>query len=504
MVFYYLPNVGQWLSYNDILRAQANSPATYAYPSGSLVNDNGTIYLISGAAKIPFTNYAAFKGLGYSLKNVVKGGLSNYTPVKSYAITTANMAHPWSSWLWYSGTIYYSHETGLIGVPSFDIFTKNGGNLKYIIKANKYDLAVLNASPNLPVLSYNDTRLYSQPLLTSVPQPPTTTTPFCADCVNATVGPAKYVLGPMANAIDNPFFVLPSTGGMLGYTANQASYVMSGADVPGLALTGQVAIDKGTKGNFDECGSWLASAYQDVNIIRAWYHAEQSCDYATGTTNKSVAYAESYDGGKTFVKPNYPLNQILTGTGTPTEGQQTGLGDFTVVKFNGYYYAYFINYSNPQQWAYGVARSKISDGGQPGTWLKYYNGDFTEKGLGGKASPLQNISGSSVYNLSNNTLVSVGGPLSNGGLYLSFSTDGVNWTKMSKPLLYFEDQNWNRSPSAKELYAYASLIPTNGQQPLGNSFYLYYMYLNPGQDFTQRYLISRTVTLNMVSGQPAP
>jgi hypothetical protein len=32
------------------------------YPTGTLVNDSGTIYFISGSVKVPFTNWGAFSG----------------------------------------------------------------------------------------------------------------------------------------------------------------------------------------------------------------------------------------------------------------------------------------------------------------------------------------------------------------------------------------------------------------------------------------------------------
>lgn len=132
----------------------------YSYSSGSLVNENGTIYFISGHTKIPFTNWPAFVGLGYSLSNVIKGDLSSYPAASTYFITTANAAHPWGSWILHNRTIYYAHETGLIGVPSWDVFINNGGNAKYIIKANSYDIQTLNTNPNLPILTTNDPRVY--------------------------------------------------------------------------------------------------------------------------------------------------------------------------------------------------------------------------------------------------------------------------------------------------------------------------------------------------------
>lgn len=152
------------LSYNELLVAQGKvlDASVYAYPTGSVVNDSGTIYFISGATKVPFTNLKAFKDLGYSLKNVVKGNLGNYTLSNGYVISTGNAQHPWGGWLTYKNTVYYNDASGLIGVPSSAIFLANGGLWKNLIKANKYDVAVLKQNPNLPVLTENDPRVAGQ------------------------------------------------------------------------------------------------------------------------------------------------------------------------------------------------------------------------------------------------------------------------------------------------------------------------------------------------------
>lgn len=143
-----------------VLGASVN--VSYPYPSGSLVNDSGTIYFISGATKIPFTNWQAFVGLGYSPSNVVKGDVSDYTPAQSYTINTANAAHPWGQWL-YRGTVYYSTQAGMIAVPSAAVFLNNGGQWNLLVKANKYDLTALAANPGLPLLASNDPRIIGLP-----------------------------------------------------------------------------------------------------------------------------------------------------------------------------------------------------------------------------------------------------------------------------------------------------------------------------------------------------
>ncbi len=94
------------------------------------------------------------------MKNVVSGNLDAYT-LSTYVISSAKAAHPWGTWLLYKGTIYYSHQSGIIGVPSYDIFKTNGGNSNYVLPANTADIEILNqASSTLPLLQNNDTRLY--------------------------------------------------------------------------------------------------------------------------------------------------------------------------------------------------------------------------------------------------------------------------------------------------------------------------------------------------------
>ncbi len=187
-----LQNSAKALTYQELSQAQQGNvlgDSTYLYPTGSLVNDSGTIYFIDGTIKIPFTNWQAFVGLGYSLRNVVKGDLSAYTPSASYSITTANADHAWGSWLLYNGTVYYSTQQGLVPVPSWAVFLNNGGQSKFIVKANKYDLADLNNNPNLPTLAMSDTRVTGQ-------QTPSNTLAFQPVSVPATTSPSTTASTP--------------------------------------------------------------------------------------------------------------------------------------------------------------------------------------------------------------------------------------------------------------------------------------------------------------------
>jgi hypothetical protein len=162
------------------------------YPSGSLVNDNGTIYLIRGNQKVPFSTWQSFTGLGYSLKNVVAGDTGGYTTSASYTASAA-AAHPWGSWLSNDGTVYYSTSTGLIGVPSSQIFTDDGGQWDFVVPANKYDIAAINSNS---VLAENDSRIYGMPSANAVATPATNPAVCSANTVPDNYGNCGTLTAP--------------------------------------------------------------------------------------------------------------------------------------------------------------------------------------------------------------------------------------------------------------------------------------------------------------------
>lgn len=131
-------------------------------PCGTLAQSGSTIYFLTGKdkVKIPFTSMAAFSGLGYALKNVKTMDVSDYKSSGSYYLSSPTEEHPWCSWMkWKDGTIYYSHTTGAIPVPSWDVFINNGGRADLIVPMNAADDAVWAANPNLPVMQLNDSRI---------------------------------------------------------------------------------------------------------------------------------------------------------------------------------------------------------------------------------------------------------------------------------------------------------------------------------------------------------
>ncbi|MBI2607367.1 MAG: Ig-like domain-containing protein [Candidatus Doudnabacteria bacterium] len=125
------------------------------YQNGTLVNDNGTIYITYKNSKSGFANLPAFTGLGFKLSSVISGSTSSLTNT-GYVISNPNIAHPWGSWLKSGQTVYFVHESGLIPIPSFDVFLNNGGTSRLVVDANFRDFAIKSI---LPVMSPDDQRL---------------------------------------------------------------------------------------------------------------------------------------------------------------------------------------------------------------------------------------------------------------------------------------------------------------------------------------------------------
>lgn len=131
-------------------------------PCGQLAKSGSTVYFLTGKdkVKIPFTSMAAFTGLGYQSKNVKAMDVSAYRSSGGYYLSSPTQEHPWCSWMkWKDGTVYYSHPTGAIPVPSWDVFINNGGRADLIVPMNAADDAVWAKNPNLQPLQLNDSRI---------------------------------------------------------------------------------------------------------------------------------------------------------------------------------------------------------------------------------------------------------------------------------------------------------------------------------------------------------
>lgn len=150
------------LQFTTTGQAPATGGPASGIPCGTLAKSGAAIYFLTGKdkVKIPFTSMAAFTGLGYGLNNVKTTDISAYKSSGSYYLSSPTQEHPWCSWMkWKDGTVYYSHPSGSIPVPSWDIFLNNGGRADLIVPMNAADDAIWAQNPNLPPLQLNDARI---------------------------------------------------------------------------------------------------------------------------------------------------------------------------------------------------------------------------------------------------------------------------------------------------------------------------------------------------------
>ena len=133
----------------------STNTVTYFIPprNGSLINDRGTIYLITNGLRIGFASEQAFLGLGYSYATVQPGDTSfmvALAPINSNA-----MSHPDGTLVNDNGTIYIMKNNTKMGFPSLQVFFSWGFELNEVVPANSYDRGA-------PVSGLVNTRMANQ------------------------------------------------------------------------------------------------------------------------------------------------------------------------------------------------------------------------------------------------------------------------------------------------------------------------------------------------------
>jgi hypothetical protein len=118
------------------------------------------------------------------------------------------------------------------------------------------------------------------------------------------------------------------------------------------------------------------------------YHAEdQTCGGAKASLG--IGLARSADGGITWTRQG----QIISSPEGPSPcstARFNGAGNPVVVttRDGAYYYLYYVEWLTGHPDEIRVARSPVGADAVPGTWTKFYRGDFREPGLGGQSDPV--------------------------------------------------------------------------------------------------------------------
>lgn len=326
-------------------------------------------------------------------------------------------------------------------------------------------------------------------LVATMAAPATAGGELCAECVRVRVGPPVVVRGPFPDELDAPFTALKlADGSFRGFSANATTYAIDGPALGEMRGTRRAVLDAGNAGSASDCGRWLTSVMRTDEKVLGLVHQEAACDYSQGRTDKSMAVAISRDDGLSWSEPQ----TVITGPDAPQPNRITGEGDCTMLDGgDGYLYAYCLRNSD---WQTIAARAPLGD---PTEWRKYYEGDWSEPGLDGRATAVGFVGPGAGYLKERDWVAAVTTDPWFGGVRFSLSSDKVAFADLKDPLLPIDGAEWNR-PADTGLVAYGTILnPEDGSNAVGDRFLLSYIFVPPGQGFESRYLVQHEVSLTV-------
>jgi len=309
--------------------------------------------------------------------------------------------------------------------------------------------------------------------------------------VTAALGSETIVFAPSNFWIDGPYFTYTWKKQVYGVLPSDRTHRTKDFVAPSIeTIEPMEGLTLGPKDSCDELGSWLNGVYlDDENVLHGYYHAETKFKPISKARNRaSIGYAYSRDGGKSWIKPDYPANEIITGqNGVPYAGD----GHLTIMPDA--LRLYFCQLDG--QYA---AESSFADRGRPGTWKTYLgknngSGSFSVDPLRANGSKLKGLSYAAfvTYNTYLAKYLAVDGSVNSDGkpgrsFNLKVSDDGITWTPLLKESLPL--------PQTYEvLTLYPSLVGLNGEAETGKSFWLYYVYIkNPNVLARVKVTLSKT------------
>lgn len=217
----------------------------------------------------------------------------------------------------------------------------------------------------------------------------------------------------------------------------------------------------------------ITSTWRDpaTGIIHGWYHSEIYVNKANCSNNPSyatVGYATSMDDGKTFTKQGYALSGFYPNNPSVCAGQ--GTAHPTIIEQGDYLYMIYDEW--PTNFSIGGISIARASKTSPNVWTKYYQGNFTEPGIGGNFTPIiprgqsgNNFwHGSVIWNSYLGKFVMVHTNFSKeGSIYIRTSNDLINWS--AAQLLIATPANWG--------YRYPTLFGTDNKT-MGQEGWIYF------------------------------
>ena len=319
----------------------------------------------------------------------------------------------------------------------------------------------------------------------------------CLTCISIRVGRPIVVRGPGPKGDESDVVLsvirLPD-GKFRAFSGNTIVYAIDGDTPWAIGGPSRPVLGPGPKGSTSECGNWFSAVVPDGRKLVAIIHNEQACNYRDNQTHKSTSVGISTDQGLSW----NILGPILSGTEAPQKGKGSGEGDCTAVNGNdGYLYAYCLRVAD---WRTIVARAPLSDPA-PGRWFKWDGTGWNVPGLQGHATPLAGpVGNSAAYWDTGKRFFLLA---TRGSIRLSVGADPLRFMTLDEPLLHYDSDSWQR-PGPTDLYGYPNLIGETGSNRLSDHFFLAYMYLPPGTDFSQRHIVMQDVWITKTSAPVAP
>jgi len=332
-----------------------------------------------------------------------------------------------------------------------------------------------------------------------------------------TVGTPQKIYGP-SGYVDSLYATVRNHKGQLqGYLSN-TKVMWFDQRANGTLKNGRVVMAGGKRGSVDQCGVHpVGTIYKDPAAPRShwitFYHAERSapvdrgrCNHWDQHTRWSIVRMESFNGGRSWLKRGQVITQdsALMRTAAGNWSYKTDdAGSPRLVIDGSFMYLYFraANRASGGERAMTIARASLRSKGKAGDWKKFFNGAFTEPGLGGQSSGLAGLP-DQARGISFNTYLNrwVAVHVNITGAYLYESTDLLNWTLVEQIVSTgLTESAWHKPCGRRGLpvaYGYGSIVGLDGSSSTSSkSFWLYYMKKPAGKCFTDRYLFRRRVTL---------
>lgn len=317
--------------------------------------------------------------------------------------------------------------------------------------------------------------------------------PPCLQCITVRLERPMVVRGPSPHEPDAPVSVIKlPDGGFRGFIGGGTTLAVDGPTPASLGGKGQVVLKPGPPGSPSDCGRWITTAMQGLGILYGLIHNETRCNDPKGSY-KWMSIARSEDYGLTW----RVLGPIIS-TDEVDLSHSQGEGDCTAVDgHDGYWYAYCLRRRDNKN---VVARAPIENPA-PGKWFKWSGRGWDAPGIGGTGAALNGPLGMSAAYWSGTGLVLLVAP--NQSLRLSISEDKVHFATLPEPLVLYDQDNWQR-PAPTELYAYPSMVADRGFNNIAGRFFLTYMYVPPGEDFSQRYLVVQEASITASAAPQYP